>query len=173
MKSIWKGLLGAFVLCSAGAVTAADGVFIDRVPSDLTSDNVLSIVRQAFIGRQWTVAAGDAQSVTATLKHDSYHATMTVTLIGDALLYKESVTRRIVVSGPGGGTVRRVAKTPQRWLAFLRSDIARSISLAPRRTSGPADNSADRIRALKRLLDDELITPAEYDRKKAEILQQM
>lgn len=165
------------VLC-IGIARADEGVLVSSIPQGADKSQVLEVVRQAFIGRSWTIESGDDLSVTARLFHGGYDAQLKVSLEGDSLRYLGNTTGMVHERNPSlstGNSRRSSTDTPERWLTFLRFDISKSLSGIPKHTSqesagGAPNDIVERLKTLDGLHKAGLVTDNEYKKKKEEIL---
>ena len=103
-------------------------------------------------------------ALVAHIRGSEHESTLRVFYVDGALRFTDNTTYR------GGGR----SQVPERWLNNLRSDLRPMIVLALNQgkpvAARDAGDPAERLRQLKTLLDRGLITQAEYDAKRAEIL---
>jgi len=123
----------------------------------LDAVRVMAETRGAFERRRWQVTQGESGSLVAHLRRGDTDSTLRVFLADGALRYSDRTTSR------GGEKVQ----VPERWIGYLRSDISQALAALP---ATRAADPAERLRTLKALLDGGMITQAEYDAKRAEIL---
>lgn len=131
-------------------------------------------VRNVFLMRSWQIVADSAEGFDAHRRSDDIDARVRVFLFGNELRYTDDSTVQ-------NGAQRAMA--PARWIATLRTDLrtalapmtARAESQAPRAGAVQRDtrDPLERLRTLKALLDSGLITPAEYEAKRTEILKDL
>jgi hypothetical protein len=166
----------------AGRFTAVPGaepgtpstVLFDRIDPSLSPTSVMEAARHAFIGRRWKLTSEGEEVFVAQIRTVETDATLRVFFADGALRYTD-VTNRY---GEKGYTEK--SRVPERWIVNLRSDIGRIFADLRRETrpaarepaprAAQAGDAAERLRKLKSMLDSGLITPAEYESKRAEIL---
>jgi hypothetical protein len=154
---------------SGAAVPKVPGQVLLVVPAGADTLAVMKAARDAFVGRRWEVTAEGDDAFVADIRGVQESTTLKVFLADGALRFIDRSTDR------NGAK----AQVPERWLNNIRVDLRRVIiTLAPRpergpvaRATAPAQGDAEeRLRTLKSLLDRGLITQAEYEAKRAEIL---
>ena len=150
-------LFALLIAACAQTFAQAEGQVLIQVPAGADPRAVMEAAREAFAGRKWAVS-GDAEgALVARIRGLDIDSTLKVFLAGDSLRYIDNTVERKGAKG----------QVPERWLNYLRSDLRRSLNrLAPPAATDPAQ----RLSQLKTLLDRGLITQAEYDAKRAEIL---
>lgn len=138
---------------------------------DAEAEKVMAAARSAFVGRRWEVRNDADGALIAHIHSVDVDSTLKVFLVDGALRFTDRSTDR------KGGK----ASVPERWVNYVRADLRQAASrLAPQGTKAPARGSAskqgdpaERLKKLKSLLDGGLITQAEYDAKRAEILKDL
>jgi len=131
----------------------APGQVLLALPAGADPQRVMEAAYSAFAGRKWAVGRGADGALVARNRNFDIDSTLKVFIGDGALRYID-------------GTVDRKgakAQLPERWLNYIRADLRRP---APARDQ----NAAERLRQLKSLLDGGLITPTEYEAKRADIL---
>jgi hypothetical protein len=126
--------LSLLLLASGLAHAATSGVLIEKLPSRATSEVVLEVVRQAFLGRRWDVVESDPSSVTAKFVEQNGTVTLRVQLSERSLIYSGSARpiqrgRSPAQNTQAGGRTQ----VPERWVHYLRSDIAIALATIPDR----------------------------------------
>lgn len=165
--------LASAIAGAQGAVAAAPAQSSSAVlllaPAWADPKEAMTAARTAFVGRRWAVKDDADGGFVADIHGAQESATLKVFFADGALRFIDRSTDR------RGGR----AQVPERWLNNIRSDLRQPMSLlatrpapkpAPREAAPPAGDAAERLRQLKTLLDGGLITKAEYDTKRAEIL---
>jgi hypothetical protein len=144
----------------AGARPAAppSHVLVSNVPP-ADPARVMDKVRLALVSRGWKVLPNEDAIVVAQNRSGETEARIRIFLADGALRYVDQSTQR------GAGK----AQVPERWIVYLRADLAKSLRALPAKASS-ADDPVERLHKLKALLDGGMITPAEYEAKRAEIL---
>lgn len=126
-----------------------------EVPIGADPEKVMELTRDAFAGRKWAVGRDADGAVLARNRGPDVDATLKVFLAGGALRFIDGSVDRKGARAPA----------PERWLNYIRADLRRSIG-----SLGRTEDAATRLRRLKALLDQGLISQTEYDAKRAEIL---
>lgn len=138
------------------AATVPSQVLLSVSPT-LDPARVMAATRRAFVGRRWEVRPDESGSLVANLRSGDTDSTLRVFLADGALRYTDRTT----------GRNGQRDKVPERWIGYLRSDIRQALAALP---ATKAADPTERLRTLKALLDGGMITQAEYDTKRAEIL---
>ena len=163
---------GKLPAVAAARVAGPGHVLLGGIAPSADPASVLGVARHAFAARRWQVTSDSENSFIARIRSGDTDSTLLVFLADGALRYTE-------------GTVNRrgeKAEVPDRWIANVRKEIGRALAAdgtreapqpaarepAPR--AAQAGDAAERLRKLKSALDAGLITQAEYDAKRAEIL---
>lgn len=172
MKNFILGLALLSVLAHASALQGESQFVI--VPDGVADAQALIAAHQALVGRQWTVRERSPLEIKATLAHKLFDCTLYFRLESNRLLKREQC-KQTLFSGPNNNPRVVDSEVPERWLAYLRSDIDVLLLAAPRAQRpepGRRDSAgpAERLRALEALKRDDLITEQEYQKKRAEIL---
>ena len=194
-------ILPLVLLLAAGAAAAQRGMVLeavakdqpsyrnvpydpDRPPGQLLYGNlsprldagvILETARNAFIVRNWQIMADTSEGFDAQFSSRDIEAKLHVFVIGSELRYLDDSTIH-------NGAQRAMA--PGKWMATLRRDLRSAFaSVNVRAESQPAAGVArpqaaardpvQRLRELKSLLDSGLITQAEYEAKRAQILKDL
>ena len=154
----------------AGAeVPKVPGQVLLAVPAGADAQAVMKAARGAFVGRRWAVKDDADGGFVADIHGAQDSATLKVVLAEGALRFLDRSTDR----------EGQRSQAPERWLNNIRADLRRTmVTLAPRQerrpiTSTPAPARGDmeeRLRTLQSLFAGGLITQAEYEAKRAEIL---
>jgi hypothetical protein len=169
------------LLFSVGA-SADRGVIVQRIPSALDRASALSVVKESFTKRGWTVTGADEEAVSGKYVGQNIEGRVRVFVDGETLRYEESATD---LAASRHGSVPET-RTPARWINRLRSDIGDALRLRASNTPIPAQPAraspqpgaskltpADRMVELRKMRDAGLITTEEYERKRAEILKDL
>jgi putative oligomerization/nucleic acid binding protein len=143
----------ALVAAASTAPVRATGQVLLAVPAGADPQQVMEAARSAFARRKWAVSRDADGALIVRNRNLDIDATLRVFIGDGALRYIDGTVDR------KGGK----AQVPERWLNYIRADLRRP---APARDQ----NAAERLRQLQSLLDGGLITQAEYDAKRAEIL---
>ena len=150
-------------------VPTMPGRVLIAVPAGADPQAVMKAARDAFVGRRWELKDEADGGFVADIRGVQESATLKVFLADGALRFIDRSTDR------RGGK----AQAPERWLNNLRADLRQPLALMVRpverrpvaRDAAPAAGAAaERLRQLRALLDRGLITQAEYDAKRVEIL---
>ena len=146
----------------------APGQLLIGVPAGADPKEVMDAARAAFVGRRWDVKENLDGAFVANIRGATDSANLKVFFADGALWFIDR------------STDRRGAKTqvPERWLNNVRADLRQPLGMLGSRASRAklvpqepaASDAAQRLSQLKTLLDRGLITQAEYDAKRAEIL---
>jgi len=160
---------GRLPLAGAAPVKTPSKVLLGGIPAGADPQRVMQAAREAFVGRRWEVKDDVDGAIIADIHGAQESATLKVFVADGALRYTDrSVDRK-------GAR----AQVPERWLNNIRADLRQPIGqLAPREEKRPAARSTpadagdpvERLRKLKAAFESGLITQAEYDAKRAEIL---
>ena len=165
-------LFAAFIdrpLTAGGAPAAVPGQVLIPIPAGADPQRVMEAAHNAFVGRRWVATRDVDGTLVARQRNLDVDATLRVFLANGALRFIDGT----VVRNSG-----RKAQVPERWLTYIRTDLRYPIAqLAPREERKPAppatardSDAVERLRRLKALLDQGLISPSEYEAKRAEIL---
>ena len=160
-------------LAGGEVLSRKPGQVLLRAPAGANPQEVMDAAREVFAGRKWAVSSDADGALVARIRNLEVDSTLKVFLVDDELRFIDGTVDR------KGGK----AQVPERWLSYLRRDLRQPLSLltpraapkpAPPRAAAPAapiaGDPAERLRQLKTLLERGLITQAEYDAKRAEIL---
>jgi hypothetical protein len=170
----------------AGQPRAADATSIaDRPQSQVLmrvapgseAERVMDKVRVALSTRAWKLLPDEEGAVVAQNRSGELEARLKIFLAGDQLRFIDQSTRSDSLSRRGEKIEK--AQVPERWIGCLRADLDKSLrELTPRKERRPlardgapkGDDPVERMKKLKSLLDAGMITQAEYEAKRAEIL---
>jgi len=149
-------------------VPTMPGRVLIAVPAGADPQAVMKAARDAFVGRRWGLKDEADGGFVADIRGVQESATLKIFLADGALRFIDRSTDR------KGGK----AQVPERWLNNLRADLRRGMTVLaparderePRRSAANDGDPAERLRKLKALVDGGLITQAEYEAKRAEIL---
>jgi hypothetical protein len=150
------------------AAPAPTQVLFAAIPTGVEPERVMNVTRSVFVGRRWEVSDGGAGALIARIRSGDTESTLRVSLADGVLRYSDRSTER-----------GQSSQVPERWLKNVRGDLRLAMTaLAPARDDrareprqrAKDDDPVERLRRLKGLLDGGLITQAEYDAKRAEIL---
>ena len=157
MRSTLFALL--FAACApAGAQDQAPSspptqVLLGDLPAGADRQRVMEAARDAFAARKWAVSSAADGVLVARIHYPDFDSMLRVFLADGALRFVD-------------GTVDRKgarSQVPERWLNYIRADLRRSLAATDR-------DAARRLRKLDELRAGGLISQAEYDSKRAEIL---
>jgi hypothetical protein len=133
----------------------APGEVLVALPAGTDPHKAMEAAYRAFAGRKWAVSLdADGAALVARNRNFDIDATLKVFVGDGALRYIDGT-----VDSKG-----RKAQVPERWLNYIRADLRRP---APRARD---QDAGERLQRLKSLLDRGLISPEEYEAKRAEIL---
>lgn len=166
-------LLALFVTLNARAESQ---VLVPELPSTVDELQVMTIVQRALQGRSWIVTEIEPLSISATLSHQIYDAKLRIFKSGDALLYEQSAIA--TMTGGLNTGLKTKSDVPSRWIEFLKSDIetqltAVSVRQMESEVTCSKMTAATRLRDLKSLLDEKLLTDVEYEIKRAEVIKDL
>lgn len=133
----------------------APGQVLATLPAGTDPEKAMQAAYNAFAGRKWAVSRDVEGAIVARNRNFDIDATLKVFVGDGALRYIDGT-----VDSKG-----RKAQVPERWLNYIRADLRR-----PTRPAARDEDAAGRLQRLKSLLDRGLITPNEYEAKRAEIL---
>jgi hypothetical protein len=170
MRRIAALLISSLVLFS-NAFADSSGVLIENVPTHKAA--VMAAVKQAFLGRRWTIESADDSSVTAVIDHNRVKARMRVALSGDDLIYEEHATQRQPASRAPSASFGDTDRTRNAtlWRENVRFDLSALLAGIPKEEpSREAEKIDTRLRTLDGLRASGSITEDEYKVKRAEIL---
>ena len=145
------------------------GQVLVAVPAGVDPEEVMKAARGAFVGRRWAVKDEADGGFVADIYGAQDSATLKVVLAEGALRFLDRSTDR----------KGQRSQAPERWLNNIRADLRRTmVTLAPRQERGPITSAPapargdmeERLRTLQSLFAGGLITQAEYEAKRAEIL---
>lgn len=113
---------------------AEKGVLVEHVPKAATPEVVVSVVKQAFANRGWTVTSSKPDSVEATIHREILSAKLRLSLVEGALRY-DGEARRLEARGNPNNQVMAngVTDLPHNWMKNLKSDISLALSTIPDR----------------------------------------
>ncbi|HUQ26651.1 MAG TPA: SHOCT domain-containing protein [Burkholderiales bacterium] len=165
---------------AAGATSIAErpqGQVLMRVAPGSEAERVMDKVRVALSARAWKLLPDEEGAVVAQNRSGELEARIKIFLAGDQLRFIDQSTRSDSSSRRSEKIEK--AQVPERWMGYLRADLDKSLrDLTPRKERRPLaregaakdGDPAERLKKLKSLLDGGLITQAEYDAKRSEIL---
>lgn len=133
----------------------APGEVLVALPGGADPEKAMQAAYSAFAGRKWAVTRDAEGAIVARNRNFDIDATLKVFVGDGALRYIDGT-----VDNKG-----RKAQVPERWLNYIRADLRR-----PARAPARDHDAAERLQQLRSLLDRGLITPDEYEQKRAEIL---
>jgi hypothetical protein len=107
-------------------------VLVERLPKGAEPTMILRVVKQAFIGRHWTIEGEDATSVTGVIERPPLTARMRISIYGQALVYEGSAPRR-TASGPQNGVLMYDRPLSAKWVQNLKNDIGLAFATVPDR----------------------------------------
>lgn len=111
---------------------AAD-VLIEHIPSGATPESVVAIIKQAFVGRRWTVEEVTATSVTAVIdRRPEVFGRMCIRIEGTSLVFEGHSSVRANV-GSANAPVRYDKPLSTLWVNNLRHDIGLTLATIPDR----------------------------------------
>jgi hypothetical protein len=133
VRSIWCALVLVFGF--AATASAEPAVLVERVPAGASSEVVMSVMRQAFVGRRWTIQSETESSVTASLRRAYIESVVTLTYKDGTIWYDAKSHSRPVRGNPAQNP--RVSgstpmNTPENWVENLKLDISAALSVFPK-----------------------------------------
>lgn len=148
-------------------VPTVPGQVLISVAAGADPQEVMKAAREAFVGRRWKLKDEPDGGFLADIRGAQESATLKVFLADGTLRFIDRSADR----------KGQKSQAPERWLNNVRADLRSTmVTLAPQRkpaarATAPAQgDAAERLRTLKSMLDAGLISEAEYDGKRAEIL---
>jgi hypothetical protein len=129
------------------------------VPAGADPQRVMELTRNALAGRKWVVSSDADGALVARIRNIDIDSTLKVFVESGALRFIDNTVDRKGAK----------ALVPERWLNYIRADLRHPLSQLARESSREQD-PAQRLRRLKALLDQGLLSPGEYEAKRAEIL---
>jgi len=160
---------GELPLAGSKPMKVPSELLLGGIPANLESEKVMQTARSAFTARRWEVSADKDGAFTAHIRGNDAESELRVFLADGALRYTDRTTDR----------KGQKSKVPERWMNYVRTDLRNSLSLLAAREGqkpvarggSPAESDpVERMKKLKAMLDGGLISQAEYDAKRAEIL---
>lgn len=160
-------------------IARADEVLVTYIPKSATKSQVVAIIKQSFINRQWTIEKSNENSVTAGLQHRFFDCHVTISLSDNVIIYGESCTQTVTSGGPNNTIPRKQpSSAPTTWISNLRADISQSLAAIP--DIAPSQNFLDnpndaeeRLRVLVKLRESGLISEQEFEEKRREIIRNL
>lgn len=166
-------LLAAFAgklpLAGSKPMKVPSELLLGGIPAGIEPEKVMQTARNAFAARRWEISADRDGAFIAHIRGNDAESTLRVFLADGALRFTDRTTDR----------KGQKAKVPERWMNYVRADLRQSLSLlaaregrkSVARAAPPGESDpVERMKKLKAMLDGGLITQAEYDAKRAEIL---
>lgn len=176
-------LSGILLLLFAGDGYARDSMPFGDIPAGISGSEAIERIKFAAQNRRWSIVEESNDSVTLLLEHRDYRARLVIYARGEALVYDDSSQRKAKRNEQDLAEDGWVADSaPTRWVANLRNDTRKllyelkSLKLT---ASGideecsariSAEEAESRLVSLKSFFDRGLISAAEYQVKKQEIL---
>jgi hypothetical protein len=132
-KSMSLRVIVVLTLLLAPHAEADDGVLIAHVPRGAQRDVVISVIKQAFVSRRWTVDSVEEGSVSASISRSNIGVRIKVFIVDRTLLYEGNAETRAPPGGnPSQPRTHRVPRPlPENWIENLRQDIGRMLATIP------------------------------------------
>jgi len=166
-----KLAFAALVLTLNASAIASEGVLLEELPTAMDAATALSIARHALAKREWTVTASDATSIAAKINAQNIDSQIHIRVVGREIRYEE---KTISLDALRHGQTPEI-RIPARWINALRGDIYDQVQTralnAP--VSSPKLSPSERMAELRKMRDAGLITPDEYESKRANILRDL
>lgn len=154
--------------------SAAENIYFAKIPPNINTADAISAVSKAALKRKWTVHNFENNILRVELNHRDYKALLNFTFPDGDIMYSDSTT--YFNNGKDdfyeeGWVVRPV---PKNWLFNLQSDVAAFFAVSQNsiniKKELSQENVGEKLEELKVLYDKKLITEADYELKKKEIL---
>jgi hypothetical protein len=154
------------------AASADEELLLKRIPLAVDKPTAIEIVRQVFVERGWQVTAKDAGSVSATYVSQAIEAKVRIFLADRSLRYEETALDR---DAARRGSASPTIRTPARWINGLIEDVGQSLQSQALDLAWSSQQRTpyDRMAELKKMFDAGLISSAEYEQKRADILKNL
>lgn len=170
-----KTALIALLITVSTYVSADDRVFISKVENQVVA---LKAAKTAFIKKRWNIIAEDSNSIQGELNHRDIEAKVRIIYKDNALYYSCECFKVYTDSYyEDDDDVTRKAYVPEKWINNLRIHaelfLVESFRYEPTTTNtnkSSTETPKQRLKTLKSLLDDGLISHEEYDQKRKAII---
>lgn len=177
--SFKNSYVGIILLALPMFVSAEEQAFVENIPSQVSPRAAISAAEAALAKRQWFVTSRDERSVAGELKHGKHDCEIVISIEGRSLNFDGACLSLKRAKGASARQKKELGAIPSRWVAYLRQDTETNLVMQSQRepecdASKPVKKSvADRLRGLKALKKEGLLTDAEYQKKRAELVEQL
>ncbi len=171
-----KLLIIFLFIINVNVAYAGENIYFKKIPSYITIDNAVIAVSKAALRRKWTVYDFENKILRIELDHRGYKAALNFSF-SDGDIYYVDLTTTYDDNEFGSflGEEGWIAEpTPKPWIRNLKDDVEifflENKVATNFKEKNSYENVAAKLRNLKKLLDDKLITESEYKLKKNEIM---
>jgi len=153
---------------------ASDNIYFTKIPKDITKFEAVNAVSQAASMLKWTVYEFENKKLGIKLNHRDYKVLLKFSFSEREIHYSDSTTflNRDAFDDLEG--VWEVTEAPENWLKNLKRDTDKYLTKIKIdrkiRETFSHENIEIKLKTLKKLHAEKLITSSEYEIKKKEIL---
>ncbi len=171
-----KLLVSMFLFFNISVLYAADGIYFTEKSPLLTIEQAISALEDAAKRRKWTPTRLENNTVEVKLDHQGYKTHLVFSFSGNGIYYTDLTTYDETDYDDDEDAKANWVKqpAPRRWVSKLKRETERHLqkyrSLVPTKQKTSHEEIEAKLRSLKKMFDDQLITESEYQQKKKEIM---
>lgn len=175
-----KILLALFFALNISVVHAKENIFFKKIPPYITTSDAIIAVSKAAISRKWTVYEFENKRLRIELNHRGYKAKLEF-FFSDNEIYYSDLTTYYSYNDDEDEFLDSFAEdtwiaepAPENWIRNLQNDTGTYFLYRKTNTESKEkltyENIALKLKGLKSLYNDKLITESEYKLKKKELM---
>ena len=169
-------LITLLLILNISTAHSEGSIFFSQMPSHITIDQSIASVKAAALKRRWSIDGEEDNELRIKLDHRGYKARLTFNFTESEIRYFDSTTT--YEEEPFGEDPFydargdwKVSPAPVKWIANLKKDMNAFLkNNVSRRESLSNEQIEDKLKSLKRMYDNKLITEDEYKLKKKDII---
>lgn len=169
-----KRLLTLLFILNISAAHAEENIFFSQIPEYISTDQAIDAVKAAALRKRWSVHEMEDNKLPITLDHRGYKAVFKFSFSARNIHYSDHTTyyNAGFEEDSFGDEQGKWEKTPApaNWVANLKRETSAYFNRLPAKELSSSEDVEKKLETLKKLYDKKLITEAEYESKKKDIM---
>lgn len=168
-------LITLLLILNISAAHSEESILFSQIPAYVTTDQAIASVKTAALKRRWSIDGEGDNELRIKLDHRGYKARLKFYFTESEIHYSDSTTYYDESMGEDAFGDEQGAweasPAPARWITNLKNDmnvfLVNNVSGKKSLSNKQIEN---KLKSLKNMYDNKLITEEEYQLKKKEIL---
>ena len=166
-------LITLLLILNISAAHSEESILFSQIPAYVTTDQAIASVKAAALKRRWSIDGEGDNELRIKLDHRGYKARLKFNFTESEIHYFDSTTYENMGEDVFGDEQAAwvASPAPARWITNLKNDMnAFLVNNVSGKELPSNEQIENKLKSLKSMYDNKLITEEEYQLKKKEIL---